>query len=207
MTANPSSPGIYAGGAVAGLAVSTMQLYLERAEAVLPTRASTLTENPMLPESTAEAHVQRQVLTFKLRLRDKHTAELNRQARAVNFVWNFCNETQQKAARAKRKWLSAFDLQKLTNGASKDLGLHAHTIQRVCHAYDDARKTHKKAWLKWRGRKSLGWVPFNSGHVSFNGECFKFRGIEYQAMHSRDELKAGAKIRAGSFNQDARGRP
>ena len=144
-------------------------------------------------------------ITYKFRLRDKHAAELNRQARAVNFVWNYLNETQQKAARAHRKWLSAFDLQKLTNGASKELDIHAHTIQRVCRAYDDARKTHKKAWLRWRGRKSLGWVPFNTGHVSFDGTAFKFRGVSYSTMHLRD-LAPGVKIGAGSFNQDARGR-
>ena len=49
------------------------------------------------------------LLTIKLRLKDKHAAELNRQARAVNYVWNYCNETQQKAARSGRKWLSAQD--------------------------------------------------------------------------------------------------
>lgn len=37
-------------------------------------------------------------VTIKLRLKDKHAAELNRQARAVNFVWNYCNETQHRAA-------------------------------------------------------------------------------------------------------------
>ena len=129
-------------------------------------RASILTENPMQPDPTAQTHLPRQVLTFKFRLRDRHASELNRQARAVNFVWNYVNEVQQKTVRAHRKWLSAFDLQKLTNGASKYLDLHAHTIQRVCRAYDDARKTHKKAWLKWRSKKSLGWVPFNAGHVT-----------------------------------------
>jgi IS605 OrfB family transposase len=159
----------------------------------------------MEPDSKPDACLARQTITFKFRLRDKHAAELNRQARAVSYVWNFCNETQQKAARAKRKWLSAFDLQKLTNGASKELDLHAHTIQRVCRAYDDARKTHKKAWLRWRGRKSLGWVPFNTGHVSFDGNVFKFRGVEYNPMHLREELQAGSKIKAGSFNQTAKG--
>jgi len=145
-------------------------------------------------------------LTYKFRLRDKHGAELNRQALAVNTVWNYCNETQQKAVRSHRKWLSYIDLAALTAGASKELDLHAHTIQRVCKAYDNARKTHKKAWLRWRGRRSLGWVPFNTGHVSFDGDVFKFRGISYQTMHLRDEIKAGMKIGAGSFNQDARGR-
>jgi putative transposase len=157
-------------------------------------------------DPTAEAHISRQTLTFKFRLRDKHAAELNRQARAVNIVWNYCNDTQQKAARSHRKWLSAFDLQQLTNGASKELDIHAHTIQRVCAEYEKARKTHKKAWLRWRGRKSLGWVPFNTGHVIFDGEAFKFRGATYKTMHLRDGLKAGTKIGAGSFNRDARGR-
>lgn len=159
----------------------------------------------MQPESAAEACVPRQTLTFKFRLRDKHAAELNRQARAVNFVWNYCNETQKKAAQAHRKWLSVFDLQKLTNGASKELDLHAHTIQRICRAYDTARKTHKKPWLRWRSKKSLGWVPFNTDSISFDGVVFKFRGVAYQPMHCRDELKTGVKIGAGSFNQNAKG--
>lgn len=144
------------------------------------------------------------LLTLKFRLRDNHAAELNRQARAVNFVWNFCNETQQKAARAQRKWLTAVDLQRLTAGASKDLDLHAHTIQKVCQQYDRSRSQHKKPWLRWRSRKSLGWVPFNHGHVTFGGAFFKFRGVKYQTMHMRD-IPANAVLRAGSFNQDSKG--
>jgi putative transposase len=153
--------------------------------------------------------VIRQCLTFKFRLRDKHAAELNRQARAVNFVWNYCNETQQKAAQSGRKWLSAFDLSALTSGASKELDIHAHTIQRVCRQYDQSRRTHKKAWLRWRGRKSLGWIPFNTSPngVTVCGDgSFKFRGCVYETMNWRKELVSGLKIGAGSFNQDARGR-
>ena len=161
--------------------------------------------SPVLQVGDSEHQRNKMRLVYKFRLRDKHVADLNRQARAVNYVWNYCNETQQKAARARRKWLSAFDLQRLTNGASKDLDLHAHTIQRVCRTYDEARKTHKKAWLSWRGKKSLGWVPFNTSHVSFDGDAFKFRGATYRTMHLREELKAGAKIGAGSFNADAKG--
>lgn len=146
-----------------------------------------------------------QTITVKIRLRDKHAAGLRRQARAVNLTWNYLNETQKKAAQARRKWLSVFDLMKLTAGAGKELDLHAHTIQRVCRAYDDARKTQKKAWLRWRSRKSLGWVPFNTGHVLFDGECFVFRGVRYQPMHLRDILKPGMRFGAGSFNADARG--
>ena len=38
-------------------------------------------------------------LTYRYRIKDKHAKRLNAQARAVNFVWNYCNETQMKAAR------------------------------------------------------------------------------------------------------------
>jgi putative transposase len=180
--------------------------HIERAEAALPTLASALTESPMEPDATAEAHIQRQTLTFKFRLRDKHAAELNRQARAVSYVWNFCNETQKKAAQSRRKWLGYHDLAGLTSGASKELDIHAHTIQRVCREYATRRDQFKKPWLRWRGRKSLGWVPFNTGHVTFDGSRFKFRGVVYETMHLRDELRAGVKIGAGSFAADARGR-
>jgi putative transposase len=143
---------------------------------------------------------------FKLRLRDKHARELRRQARAVNFVWNYCNETQQKAARARRKWLTAVDLQRLTAGASKELDLHAHTIQKVCQQYDRSRRQHKKAWLRFRGRKSLGWVPFNKGHVTvIEPGKIKFRGVVYETMHWR-EMPEGAVICAGSFSADSKGR-
>lgn len=145
------------------------------------------------------------ILTYRFRLRDKHAAELNRQARAVNVVWNYCNEMQQKAAREKRRWLTWQDLQKLTAGSSKDLDLHSHTIQQVCQYYDNSRRTSRKAWLRFRGHGSLGWVPFNNGHVWFDGKSFVFRRTRYEPMHLRD-TPAGTRLCAGSFNQDANGR-
>jgi len=124
-----------------------------------------------------------QRLTVKLRVRDNHAADLNRQARAVSFVWNYLNETQKKAMQDRRQWLSAFDLQKLTNGSAKYLDIHAHTIQRVCRVYEESRRRVAKPWLRWRGKRSLGWVPFNTETVKFNGDTFKFRGKLYRTMH------------------------
>lgn len=144
-------------------------------------------------------------LTYKFRLRDKHASELNRQARAVSLVWNFCNETQRKAVCSGRKWLGAGDLMRLTAGASRHLEIHAHTIQRVCRQYDVSRAATRKPWLRWRGRKSLGWVPYNTGHVTFDGQAFQFRGARYEPMHLRD-LPCGVKIAAGTFNADRKGR-
>ena len=60
------------------------------------------------------------------------TALLNKQARAVNFVFNYCNDRQKDALRFGRKWLSGFDLNKLTTGSSKELGIHSGTINAVC---------------------------------------------------------------------------
>lgn len=145
------------------------------------------------------------ILVVKLRLRDKHAKELARQARAVNFVWNFCNERQREAVGKDRKWLSSADLQRLTAGSGPMLELHSHTVQKVCEQYEQSRRQHKRPWLRWRGKKSLGWVPFNQGHVKLRDGAFVFRGVAYEPMHMR-ELPEGAVIRAGSFNTDSRGR-
>ena len=146
----------------------------------------------------------KQQLTVKLRLCDQHAAELSRQARAVSYVWNYLNEAQRHMLRWDR-WLSVYDLMRLTAGVGKELDIHADTVQRVCRAYVEARHAQRKAWLRWRGRKSLGWVPFNTGHLSFDGQYFNFRGVRYQTRHLRDLLTPRMKIGAGSFNQDAHG--
>ncbi len=150
-------------------------------------------------------------LTYKFRLHDTADSELTRQSRAVNFVWNYCNEVQQQAVRRHRKWHSWQDLQKLTAGSSKELDLHAHTIQQVCQRYAHSREAKRKPWLRWRvsnqksAKRSLGWVPFNKGHVAFRDGAFVFRGRRYRAWVSRD-LQEGQTFGAGSFNQDSQGR-
>lgn len=143
-------------------------------------------------------------LTYRYRIKDKHAAELNRQARAVNAVWNYANAAQQHMLRWDR-WLTYGDLARLTAGAGKELDVHAHTVQRVCRRYVDSRRKHKKAWLRFRGRKSLGWVPFNTGHVAHRDGGFVFRGERFDVWLHRP-LPEDAKIGAGSFSQDTRGR-
>lgn len=144
-------------------------------------------------------------LTYRYRIRDKHAKRLAAQARAVNYVWNYCNETQQKAVRDGRKWLSGYDLWKLVAGATKEgLDLHSHSAMRICIQYDKSRRQQKKPWLRWRSKRSLGWVPFNTGHVQLHDSAFVFRGERYDVWLHRN-LPAGAKIGAGSFSQDTRG--
>jgi putative transposase len=138
-------------------------------------------------------------LTYHFRLKDKHSSNLNRQAKAINFVWNYCNEIQRYAVKNKRKWLSGYDLCKLTAGTSKELNLRSASIQRTCIQYDKSRRQHCKAWLKFRShKKSLGWIPFSTQDVKFDGKI-------YQAMHLYGIVK-GQKLGAGSFSRDSRGK-
>src|ERR1700756_2321572 len=102
--------------------------------------------------------------TYKFRLKDTCNSELIRQSCIVNQIWNFCEETQRHALKWNKKWPSAYELQKLTSGVSKELDIHSHTIQLVCHQYYNSRKINKKSSLNWRvsnkksPKYSLGWI-------------------------------------------------
>src|SRR5215471_16932651 len=149
-------------------------------------------------------------ITYRYRIKDKHAKHLKVQAAAVNFVWNYCNETQMKAVRDDRKWLNKHDLINLTAGATKEgLDLHSQTVQQICKQYDASRHHHRKPWLNWRktkgARRSLGWVPFNQQAVQFRDGAFAFRGEVYSVFLHRP-MPDGAKIGCGSFSEDSRGR-
>ena len=129
---------------------------------------------------------------------------LNRQSRAVNFVWNFCNDTQKFALKWHKCWPSGFDLNKLTTGTSKELGLHAGTINAACEQYAKSRAQKKRPYLRYRGKKSLGWVPFKGRDLKREGNAFRFHSNTFRVFYSRP-LPEG-KIRDGScFARDARG--
>lgn len=145
-------------------------------------------------------------ITYRLRLKDKHASRLLAQARAVNVVWNFCNETQRKAVASGRKWLSANALGRLCSGATKEgLDAQANTVEQVCRQYDRSRRAHRKPWLKWRGRKSLGWIPVADADLVYRDGAFWFRRERYDAWATRD-LKEGQRFGCSSFSQDSRGR-
>ena len=146
--------------------------------------------------------------TLKVRVRDRHLPLLNSMARSVNFVWNFVNELSQRSIKERGVFLSAYDVQKYTNGAGKDLGLHSQTVQRIAVEYTTRRRQFKKARLNWRKsggvRRSLGWIPINTaaaqwknGQVYHNGHYFKVWDSYGLGQYT---------FRSGSFNEDARGR-
>lgn len=129
---------------------------------------------------------------------------LNRQSRAVNYVWNYCNDTQKSALKWNKRWPSGFDLNKLTTGSSKELGLHSGTVNAVCEQYAKSRSQKKRPYLRYRGRKSLGWVPLKGRELKREGSAFRFAGNTFRVFHSRP-LPEG-KIKDGTnFSCDSRG--
>ncbi|MGN7982401.1 RNA-guided endonuclease InsQ/TnpB family protein [Burkholderia sp. 22313] len=129
---------------------------------------------------------------------------LNKQSRAVNYVWNFSNDTQKHALKWSKKWPTGFDLNRLTSGSSKELGLHSGTVNATCEQYAKSRSQHRRPCLRYRGRKSLGWVPLKGRDLKREGDAFRFAGNTFRVFNSRP-LPEG-KIKDGTnFAQDARG--
>jgi putative transposase len=122
------------------------------------------------------------IRTLRLKVKAEGYAWLNAAAIEVNQVWNFANATSYKAARpfaGQPKWLTAFDLDKLTAGASKCFErIGADTIQRVNAEYATRRQQFKLSRLKWRvskgAKRSLGWVPFKAVQLKRKGKSLRF---------------------------------
>ena len=122
---------------------------------------------------------------------------------SVNFVWNFANQSNLERWTKFRKTFSAFDLNKLTTGCAKELGLHSQTVQAVCEEYAKSAKQHKKVKLNWRSRKrSLGWIPFKASGVKLKGDAVTYGGRTFRFWLSRP---LEGIVRFGSFSQDAQG--
>jgi IS605 OrfB family transposase len=143
------------------------------------------------------------VLVYRYRVKSL-TGLLNKQARACNFVWNYCNDRQKDALRFGRRWLTGFDLNNLTKGSSKELGLHSGTVNAVCEQYAKSRAQKKRPFLRYRGNKNLGWVPIKGRELKREGDAFRFAGNTFRVFNSRP-LPAG-KIKDGTnFSRDTRG--
>jgi IS605 OrfB family transposase len=143
------------------------------------------------------------ILTYRYRVKN-HLGLLNKQAKAVNFVWNFCNDTQKHALKWGKKWPSGFDLNNLTTGSSKELGLHSDSLDAICKQYAQSRFQFKRPYLRYRGKKCIGWLPIRGRALKREGNSFRFNGDTYRVFNSRP-LPEG-KIKDGtSFSQDTKG--
>lgn len=145
------------------------------------------------------------LIVYRYRVKS-NTGLLNKQARSVNYVFNYCNETQSSALRWGRRWPTGFDLNRLTTGSAKDLGLHSGTVNAVCEQYAKSRSSSGRRMLRWRtSKRSLGWVPVKGRNVKETPDGFHFHGREFKVFKSR-ALPGGAKIKDGTnFSCDRKG--
>jgi IS605 OrfB family transposase len=158
-----------------------------------------------------------QTKTLSVRIKDKHAAVLRQMAFEVNQVFNLANEITSAAysnagvfGAQVPKWLTAFDVQKMTTGIQRERGysIGSATVQEVIAHHGKARKQFRRSRLRWRvssgARRSLGWVPFKSRAAQWQNGCVKFAGHYFKVWDSYG--LAGYKFRAGSFSEDSRGR-
>ncbi len=161
-------------------------------------------DSPVVPELFTR--------TLRLKVRPEAYGWLNQAAVEVNQVFNWANETGMDAAdrnrRANPRWLTGFDLDKLSAGASKYFErIGADTIQRVNHEYAQKRKQFRKYKLHWRvsfgARRSLGQVPFKAASLKRKGNALRFAGKMFRVFNR--EYLGDHKFRDGCFAQDALG--
>ena len=154
-------------------------------------------------------------LTYKYAIKGKRSARLlRRHAYGTNQVWNFCVATQKKAQRNYREglsapWPSQYNLQRLTGSTSRDLRLHAQSVQDVCAQFVRSRDQHRKCPRFRRSggpRRSLGWVPFQAQSRQVGPSFVRYLGHDFHFFGSKRRPLRDVHVRGGCFVEDARGR-
>nr|WP_281276332.1 transposase [Fluviispira sanaruensis] len=144
---------------------------------------------------------------------------LSKMSRSVNMVWNFCKQTQKEALKNKSVKLiddkksgkkisipyffSSSEMDGLVAGSSKELCLHSQTVQAISQEYI-TRRIQFKTLLRWRGKRTLGWIPFKASAIKIQNRKIFYNKNEFSFCNSRD-LPEDAKIKTGSFCQDKSG--
>jgi putative transposase len=155
--------------------------------------------------------IQHCVRTLRLKIKREGYAWLDAAAIEVNQVWNFSNAVSYKAARpysGRPRWLTAFDLDKLTAGVTECFEhIGSDTIQRVNAELATRRNQFRKAKLRGRvsrgAKRSLGWMPFKAVQLKRRGKSLRFSSKAFRVFER--ELLEGATWKSGCFAQDAVG--
>jgi putative transposase len=164
-----------------------------------------------MPSDEPTAQTVTCVRTLRLKVKAEAYPWLNAAAMEVNQVWNYANEISAKAGRpfaGAPKWLSAYDLDKLTAGATECFArIGSETIQRVNAEYALRRRQFKKVKLRWRvslgSKRSLGWLPFKAVQLKRRGKYLRFAGKVFRVFE-REKLQ-NIRWKSGCFAQDAVG--
>jgi putative transposase len=151
------------------------------------------------------------IRTLRMKVKAEAYPWLNAAATEVNRVWNYANEISFKAARpfaGPPRWLSRFDLDKLTAGATECFEhIGAETIQRVNAEFATRRRQFQRAKLRWRvsrgAKRSLGWVPFKAVQLKRKAKSLRFSGKAFRVF--QPNLLHGVTWKSGCFAQDSVG--
>jgi len=151
------------------------------------------------------------IRTLRLKVKPEAYGWLNAAATEANQVWNFANEISDKAARpfaGRRRWLTAFDLDKLTAGATECFErIGSDTIQRVNAEFARRRQQAKRSKLRWRksfgSNRSRGWVPFKAVQLKRKGRSLRFSGKAFRVFER--DLLDGVTWKSGCFTEDSVG--
>ena len=151
------------------------------------------------------------IRTLRLKVKPESYSWLDAGATEVNQVWNYANEVSAKAARpfaGSPKWLSAYDLDKLSSGATEYFEhIGSDTIQRINAEFATRRKQFKKVKLRWRisrgAKRSLGWIPFKAVQLKRQGNSLRFSGKSIRVFERH--LLEDKTWKSGCFAQDSVG--
>jgi putative transposase len=104
------------------------------------------------------------VRILRLRIKDKHRPMLAEMARAVNLVWNYCNDLSMQVLRRENRFIGAHELQSYLNGASREgLAVGSAVFQQVAEEYVTRRSQHRKSKLRWRASFGLSAYELRAG--------------------------------------------
>ncbi|MGK5078508.1 RNA-guided endonuclease InsQ/TnpB family protein [Janthinobacterium sp. HLX7-2] len=148
---------------------------------------------------------------LRLRLKDKHAAALSAMTRDVNFVWNYANDLSFKVWQRERRFLSEYDIDTYTAGATKEgLNLHSTTVQAISKELVTRRRQFKKVKLRWRisrgSRRSLGWIPFKASALRYRNGQLLLSGLGTPLCLWDSYGLSAYQLGAGNLSEDARGR-
>jgi len=88
-----------------------------------------------------------------------------------------------------RRWPTGFYLNRLTEGSSKDLGLHSDAVNAVCEQDAKSRSQKKRPYLRCRAKRNLGWIPLKGREMKREGDAFRFAGNSFRVFNSRALLE------------------
>lgn len=152
------------------------------------------------------------IKTIRLKVKPEAYGWLAQAAVEVNQVWNWANQTSERAIRryaGAPVFLSGFDLCALAAGGSAYMPhIQADTVQRVCMEYAKKRIQNKVTRLRWRAscgsKRSLGWVPFKANNIAVKARGIRFCG-KFFRLHEFTLLRGDVRLRGGQFAQNAIG--